>query len=115
MTIPLATYWLYRSTPHPATVFARNRQNALIWARGVLVAVGVSCIYAAFRFISLSDGMALFHTRPFVVGVICWIWLGERFTGVQMAASGEMARGFRCCPLSLGLDVIGARVRGSHG
>ena len=72
-------------------MFARSRQNALIWARGVLVAVGVSCIYAAFRFISLSDGMALFHTRPFVVGVICWIWLGERFTGVQIAASGEVA------------------------
>lgn len=60
----------------------------IIWLRAVLCSIGICLVYAALERVPLSDFHAIFSTRAFIIGFICWIGLRESFGWRLKLASG---------------------------
>lgn len=78
---------LYRS-PELLPTLVRP-EGRLLLIRGALNALGLCLAYASFERLSLTEALTVFHLRPFLVGWLCWIYLSEVFSRIQMVAARE--------------------------
>ena len=72
-----------------------NPSSTLIWARGLNNAIGLVAVTASLAYITLSESVSILHLRPFPVALLCYLFLGEGFTRIQIIACGESSRRIR--------------------
>jgi hypothetical protein len=56
----------------------------LLWIRGCLLSMGLITGYSSLRYLTISEFLTIFCCLPFPTGLLCWMFLGEQFTRVQM-------------------------------
>lgn len=82
----LSFLWV-RGTPHAPLGPPGTRQ--LLWARGVILTVILLMIYTSMRYLTLSEFWMTTSGSPFPTALLCWWFLGERFTKLQGVCCGE--------------------------
>ncbi|KAK4685927.1 hypothetical protein P7C73_g4208, partial [Tremellales sp. Uapishka_1] len=86
-TSTLCLLWVRHSDP-PGFAVLFTADKWLVWVRGTVNSLGIYTVYLALQYIALSEAVAIFHLRPFPVAFLCFVFLGERFTRIQLFASG---------------------------
>ena len=81
-------YVLRTDTPHAP--FGPPPIRRLMWIRGCLLSMGLITGYTSLRYLTISEFLTMFCCLPFPTGLLCWIFLGERFTRVQMICCGQL-------------------------
>jgi drug/metabolite transporter (DMT)-like permease len=56
----------------------------LMWIRGGLLSMGLITGYSSLRYLTISEFLTIFCCLPFPTGLLCWMFLREEFTRVQM-------------------------------
>jgi len=82
-TIP---YLMYTKTPHAP--LGPPEVRYLLWARGFIAYLGCQFGYISFGLLSLSEGITIYHLRPFLLIFLCWVYLGEKVNRIQIMACG---------------------------
>jgi drug/metabolite transporter (DMT)-like permease len=68
----------------PDAPFGPPPIRGLMWIRGCLLSMGLITGYSSLRYLTISEFLTIFCCLPFPTGLLCWMFLGEEFTRVQM-------------------------------
>jgi drug/metabolite transporter (DMT)-like permease len=68
----------------PDAPFGPPPIRGLMWIRGCLLSMGLITGYSSLRYLTISEFLTIFCCLPFPTGLLCWMFLGEQFTRVQM-------------------------------
>lgn len=83
-------------TGSPGAPLGPSPVQHLMWIRGGLLTIGLITGYSSLRYLTISEFLTIFCCLPFPTGLLCWIFLGERFTRTQMI----------CCCKSFSLPSV---------
>jgi hypothetical protein len=118
ITSPVCLTWLAHHNP-PVLQDTFGPSAWLIWVRGALYAIGILAFYTALDYIPLSDLVAIYHIKPFIVIALFRVVMGERITWVQGVSCGEsntpLVFGRSCAGCPEGLMTSHLAWRGASG
>lgn len=66
-----------------------TRAARLMWLRGSTTALSLCFAYAGIARVAMSEYTTITSTRTFVIGFLCWVFLGEAFGWRLRMAAGE--------------------------
>ena len=75
----------------PDAPFGPPPVRGLMWIRGCLLSLGLITGYSSLRYLTISEFLTIFCCLPFPTGLLCSMFLGEKFTRIQMLCCGEFA------------------------
>jgi len=78
-----------------------------MWLRGGLLSMGLLTGYSSLRYLTISEFLTIFCCLPFPTGLLCWLFLGEKFTRVQMICCCKFAFHWSSISLYSGFSVLG--------
>ena len=76
-------------TERGATLALFTRRAGLLWLRAILHTLGLITTYAALPYIQLSEVVTIFYLRPLPVVLLCWWYLGEKVSRIQIFTGSE--------------------------
>lgn len=81
MVLLCGAYILWTKTPHAP--WAPPAIRHWIWIRTVFLTINVLMGYHSLQRLTISEFLSLFSLMPLITGVLCWLFLGEKFSTVQ--------------------------------
>lgn len=81
-------------TAPPYGIYSPPHVRWYICIRGVLCAVGLVTAYTAMGCLTQSEFMTVYCCGPFATGIMCWVFVGERFSRLQGVCCCESRRPF---------------------
>ncbi|WVQ70435.1 uncharacterized protein L199_008662 [Kwoniella botswanensis] len=89
MSSTIVFCFAYLSYTHPSFIkeSISSPKASLIWVRGFNNSLVIITMYASLLYITLSECTVILHLRPFPVGLLCFVFLRERFSIIQLLAS----------------------------
>ncbi len=89
INLPICMIYLYTTSQSPLRLFFEP-EAVNPWIRGLLGASSILFEFAAFKLIPLTEVISVYHLKPIPVALLCFLFLGERFTRIQIFACGEL-------------------------
>lgn len=69
--------------------------------------MGLITGYSSLRYLTISEFLTIFCCLPFPTGLLCWLFLGEQFTRVQMICCCKSTPFWSSISLYSGFSVLG--------
>ena len=82
------SYFLSVDTRPLVKLFSSS--SGWVWLRAVENSTNLGFTYFSVANLDLATFITLFNLKPFVVAFLCWIFLGERVTKIQIIACREL-------------------------
>jgi len=69
-----------------------DTSSGILWIRSFNLAIAAVAVVLSLEYITLSEAISILHMRPFPVLLLCYVFLGEPFSRIQLMACGESSK-----------------------